>query len=546
LNALLSNDLADQSILYIYSDAPREGLEGEKQKVEEVRRLIRSKKWCKDVQIIESLENRGLAVSIISGVTEVVNKHGKIIVLEDDIVTSKGFLRYMNEALNMYENEERVYHISGYMFPVKGNLPKTFFYKQTSCWGWATWKKKWNVFESSADILFQKLKFSGRENEADIDGTNQFVKQLKANVHGTLKSWAVLWHFSVFFKNGLSLHPYRSLVQNIGLDNSGVNCGVTDKFNVDVIESLKFKKIGIKEHESVYNYLHDFYDGGMTDVKFLTRLKTHIKASVPEKLKKSIKIFLNNDQKEKEQETERLRILNLPRFTPTELPFLQQKIRIVDIASFNFIQKEIFEQEIYRFESNKEHPYIIDCGANIGLSVIYFKRLFPGAEIIAFEPDTKVFEALEYNTKVFELTNVELVKKACWNEETTLTFFSEGADGGRVAQDFDKQNNIQVPTVRLRDYLYEQVDFLKMDIEGAEVEVLDDVKDLLVNVEKIFVEFHSFEGKRQKLSGILSILEEAGFRYNIHHIGVYSPNPFIAVSGYANMDLQLNIYGYRL
>ena len=128
LNALMQNELADQSVLYIYADGPKENATEEQlKKIEEVRHVIRTKKWCKEVHIIESEKNKGLADSIINGVTEIVNKYGKVIVLEDDIVTSKGFLKYMNEALELYKEEDKVYHISGYMFPVKGNCLKPFF-----------------------------------------------------------------------------------------------------------------------------------------------------------------------------------------------------------------------------------------------------------------------------------------------------------------------------------------------------------------------------------------------------------------------------------
>ena len=171
--------------------------------------------------------------------------------------------------------------------------------------------------------------------------------------------------------------------------------------------------------------------------------------------------------------------------------------------------------------------------------------MYPNSKIVGFEPDDKVFKALEQNIKSFNLSDIDLIKKACWNEETTLKFYCEGADGGRVAKDFDKDHILQVETVRLRKFLNKKVDFLKMDIEGAEIEVLDDIRDLLGNVDKIFVEFHSFVGKEQMLPEILTILKNAGFRVTIHHIGIYSPNPFVSVLNYSNMDLQLNIYGNR-
>jgi FkbM family methyltransferase len=544
LNALMQNELADQSVLYIYADGPKENATEEQlKKIEEVRGLIKTKKWCREVHIIEAEKNKGLADSVIDGVTEIVNKYGKVIVLEDDIVTSKGFLKFMNDALDVYENEEKIFHISGYMFPVKRKLPETFFYKQTSCWGWGTWANKWNHLEKSALKLHQQLIETGKIKYADIDGTNQFLNQLKANMDGALKTWAVLWHFSVFLKNGLSLHPRKSLVTNIGMDDTGANCGITDIFKAEGVENIQVKKIAIKDYKKVYKYLKIFYGTGK-NFNLLDSTGGKIKSLIPFKIKHRIKTLTNKNYKEEEHE--KLRIQNLPRFTETEINFLNKKIKIADNASFHFIKKEIFDQQIYKFNCATGTPYIIDCGANIGLSIIYFKQLFPKAEVIGFEPDDTIFNVLQHNVEVFNLSNVTLIKKACWNKETTLQFYSEGADGGRAAKDFDANNLIEVQTTRLRNYLNRKVDFLKIDIEGAENEVLHDIEDLLVNVDRIFVEFHSFVGQEQMLPEILDILKKGGFRFNIHHIGVYSSNPFISIQDYGNMDLQLNIYGYRL
>ncbi|MDD4082332.1 MAG: glycosyltransferase [Sphaerochaetaceae bacterium] len=138
VEALKNNLLADESNLIIFSDAPKN--EKSKKAVEEVRKYIHSIKGFKSVKIIERKNNVGLANSIIDGVTKVVNKYGKIIVLEDDLVTSKYFLNFMNDSLELYKNESKVISISGYTYPV-GGLAETFFIKGTDCWGWATWKR---------------------------------------------------------------------------------------------------------------------------------------------------------------------------------------------------------------------------------------------------------------------------------------------------------------------------------------------------------------------------------------------------------------------
>lgn len=261
LEALVANDLADQSELFIYADGPKPSATPEAlQKIAEVRQVIREKRWCKQVHIIESATNRGLADSIVSGVTEVVNRYGKIIVLEDDIVTSTGFLRYMNDALNLYENEERVMHISGYMFPVMGQLPQFFFIVPSHCWGWATWANSWKHFNGNAAFLISKVDELQLKEKLDIEGSFGYYKQLKDNANGSLKTWAVLWYTSIFLKDGLSLHPFPSLVNNIGFDGSGVNSGTKGKYYQWTVlaNKIDIKKTAIVEHTLARRRLREY------------------------------------------------------------------------------------------------------------------------------------------------------------------------------------------------------------------------------------------------------------------------------------------------
>jgi FkbM family methyltransferase len=235
----------------------------------------------------------------------------------------------------------------------------------------------------------------------------------------------------------------------------------------------------------------------------------------------------------------------LPRYKQGTTNILGNALKFVDSASFCFIYDEVFKKEIYNFKTKNKKPYIIDAGANIGLSTLYFKKLYPSAEIVAFEPDLNVFKILKFNMESFGLEFVSIINKALWNNVTKLKFLREGADGGRIAIAGD-DNLVELTTIRLQEFLYRKVDLLKIDIEGAEITVLEDCKDLLGNVDRIFVEYHSFSKTPQSLDKLLNILFNAGFRYNIQHVGVFSNNPFIKINEYHNMDLQLNIFAYRL
>ena len=243
------------------------------------------------------------------------------------------------------------------------------------------------------------------------------------------------------------------------------------------------------------------------------------------------------------QDYERQRLGSLPRYveTTTDLPGFT--IRIPDGPSFLAVWTEIFDRGIYEFNTKNPSPRILDCGANVGLGCVFFKTRFPKARVTAFEPDPKIFSYLQESISAAKLTDIELIPKAVWSATTILQFSSEGSDAGRI-EEISSAKRIEIQAVRLRDYLSEPVDFLKMDIEGAETEVLLDSASLLANVSNIFVEYHSFSNKPQTLDQLLSTLKQAGFRVQIQPMLV-AAKPFIKVENYLNMDLQLNIFAYR-
>lgn len=241
---------------------------------------------------------------------------------------------------------------------------------------------------------------------------------------------------------------------------------------------------------------------------------------------------------------EKYRLARIPRYTPTQTDILGNPLTLIDAASFLYIYEEVFERQIYKFKTKNRAPKIIDGGANIGLSAIYFKQLYPESSVIAFEPDDMAFEALRKNLASFGYNDVECLQKALWNSDTSLQFLHEGADGGRIALPEDKGTLVTIAATRLRPYLTEPVDLLKLDVEGAETDVLKDCSDLLHNVEYLFVEYHSFANKPQSLNTIIDIMDKAGFRLHIHP-PLTSPQPFCRRNIYFGMDMQLNIFGFR-
>lgn len=238
------------------------------------------------------------------------------------------------------------------------------------------------------------------------------------------------------------------------------------------------------------------------------------------------------------------RLKGVSRFVSGETSLLGRPVKYVDAPSYLFMRREIFESEIYRFQCSTQNPYIIDCGANIGLSVIYFKKLYPDCTILAFEPDVNIFSVLSENMATFALQGVTLSNKALWSEEARVPFIQEGADGGRIDASISG-SPCTVTATTLSQYLVKHVDFLKLDIEGAEGDVLEECREGLAHVERMFLEYHSAHGEPQQLGRILEILRGAGFRYYIEQIGITSGHPFIHRHTCNNFDNQLNIYAYR-
>lgn len=231
----------------------------------------------------------------------------------------------------------------------------------------------------------------------------------------------------------------------------------------------------------------------------------------------------------------------IPRRVESEIQLGDLRLVVPDVASALSAYRSIFLKEIYRFEARTESPIIIDCGANAGLSVLYFKRLYPRAKIIAFEPDPSIFRYLEQNIARQSPMDVELYNKALWSEETTLDFFSDGADGGHVSS----TGGQRVRGVPLSPFLSgREIALLKIDIEGAEAEVLKPCYQRLDRVDHVFVEYHSFPEREQRLAEILSGMSSAGYRAYVH--SEYGPcHPFVGQPVNLGMDMRMNLFFTR-
>jgi SAM-dependent methyltransferase len=258
VEALQKNFLASDSELFVYSDGGNSTQD--KTKVQEVRDYVRNIKGFKEIKIIERENNWGLASSIVDGVTKTINKYGKVIVLEDDLVTSPFFLKFMNDSLTFYENKKKVWHVSGWNYPISGgDESDVFLWRVMNCWGWATWSDRWSFFDKDTGRLINS--FTSEDKKSfNLDGADNFFGQMLANKQGKLDTWAVFWYATIFKNNGLCLNPVRTYVENIGLDGSGENCAKTNLFTTKYNEVSDYEFTSdIQENASFVEKIKEYY-----------------------------------------------------------------------------------------------------------------------------------------------------------------------------------------------------------------------------------------------------------------------------------------------
>lgn len=207
--------------------------------------------------------------------------------------------------------------------------------------------------------------------------------------------------------------------------------------------------------------------------------------------------------------------------------------------------QEIFVEEIYKFVSNKSHPVILDCGANIGISTIYFKTIYPNAIVHAFEPDAHLFEILSKNIHANGFKQVELHQAAIWTEHTTLSFDNKGSEASHIDTTGRSTNKVEAKKLASILANLDAVDFLKMDIEGAEYEVVKDCAPYLHKIENFFLEYHGKATDTHKLNELLKLVEIAGFKVYIKMAADNLKQPFAQKDTGTIYDVQLNIFCYK-
>lgn len=283
IESLLKNVEAKDSELFIFSDGPKneksvEGVKNNREYIHEVKKLEGN--GFRSVTLVEREKNWGLANSLIAGITELTDKYGRVIVVEDDLILSPYFLKFMNDGLEKYQNDDRVASISAFLNPVDGKVPNTFFLRYFACWGWATWKRGWDLLINDSRELLRQLRW--KANDFNIGGKGPFYGILYCDKVGLNDSWAVRFYASQFLAGKLQLFPGKTLAIQNGTDGTGTHSGggpsVYDDMRV-CQEAVIIDDIAVEESKEMYKAYSDFYNRrNNKSLKFeYNRLKSYIR-----------------------------------------------------------------------------------------------------------------------------------------------------------------------------------------------------------------------------------------------------------------------------
>ncbi len=539
---------AQPAKLYIAADGARTGKIEETEKVLKTRQIVLNGiDWPCEVKTLFRDTNLGCRMAVSSAIDWFFKHEEEGIILEDDCLPDLSFFRFCSELLSRYRNDNRVMAISGNNFQQGKSRTEYSYYfsRYAHCWGWATWKRAWVYWDGDLSswpaIKEKKVLY-------DIFYGNKLLINHWENIfdryyHGRIDSWNFPWLYSCWIQNGLTVLPDKNLVSNIG-------------FGADATHTKKssHKHSDIDRYRATFPLRHPFFvlQNKEADAFFEKDIVKHESGdNILCCMKKSfLRLFsFNENGVFALTEYEKERLSKFPRYTYVETTLFGVPVISNDSCTLLSDIKTIIKKEIYKFKAKKSNPLIIDCGANIGISVIFFKKAYPDATVIAFEPDPNLFKMLNTNIKNFSFRDIVLYQSAVWVDNFGVKFYSEGGHSGHIFTESSTgydEKVIKVSSVRLRSVLdgFNHIDMLKIDIEGAEWSVLSDCNESIRKCDNIFVEYHSREKTPQNLHSILDFFHKKGYRYHITE-AFARKRPFFEDNSMLDMDLQLNLFFYR-
>lgn len=544
---------AKPPIFFFAVDGPRTSKPSEIELNREIRSLADEVDWPCEVKTRFNEENLGCKRAVTGAIDWFFEHVEEGIILEDDCLPHPSFFPYCAEMLERYRYDERVGMVSGDNFrpQLEWRDSGHEFSLFTFIWGWATWRRAWRYFDGEMTD-WPELRRSGwlKRVFCRSEAVLYWTKVLERCYRGQVDTWDYPWSYSCWKAGFLSVVPACNLISNIGFDERGTH--TVDQGNPKA--GLPVQEIHapwdatsepMRDCRQEKRYLRSVYG-----IHFLgwrkraSRALRSLRSSISHGLswwtlplagcRARVRRHVNLLKQEK-------------RFQPGRAFLDDLEWSYPDAVSFAYAYEQIFLRRIYDFRFSNETPTIVDCGSNVGLAVIYWKKQFPKARITAVEADPSICAYLKENLKTAGIGDVQVLNRAVSSSAGSLVFLPQGADGGCLVESVEKPpaGSILVPAVSLDVVLGEaHVDFLKLDIEGAECDVLIDREDALARTDRVFVEYHSYVGRVQRLDELLGTLRRAGFRIQIHH-ELISRNPFLEIPDDGGMDFRANIYAWR-
>ena len=399
LDSIKKAELSEETSIYIFCDgAKKNASEEHLKRIEEVRALVQAFDHCKDKELIFSEQNKGLEKSIIGGINQVFEKHDLAIVLEDDIVISEKALVYFNIALNLYKDDDQVMHVTGFQLKME-DLPETFFLRYPPCWGWATWKSSWKNFIDDPIEIIKQLHQTNKFEELKTY-PHKTIEILFENIDGLNKTWSPKWYASMFLKDGLSLHPKKSVVTNNGNDGSGENSEDSDIYLVeDYFDSVEIERIPIQEDLVVKEKLNAFYAHSAEAANISSNEMMNLS------VKALLKSLVPNNRKHY-QSLSKLR--SEERFKPSKFSFQGADLTVVDKKYLLAEYENLILKGGLDFILDNSEGLILDALAYEGLSAYTYRELGVNNEIIILPQNRHYKEALKQNALLFKDLNLKI------------------------------------------------------------------------------------------------------------------------------------------
>lgn len=302
LEALSNCDLKEHTDVIIYADGLKStATDKDKEDIEKTRQVLldyQSNHTFKSLELHLSDQNNGIAYSVKKGAKEQLDNYGKVIIMEDDIVPQKGFLKYMNEALDKYESQNKVWGISGYAFPLQNEKEvqeETFFLPVNCSWGWATWKSRWERADLNVSSIFEKFEKNNVQRENYNFGNYYYYEILEVLRDKKSDVWDALFQASMFLENGVFLYPKRSLAKNIGFDSTGTHCSEEDLFfNTTQTEYVTLKNIPITADNEGRKQVEKAFKEQFSKPSMLKRIQNKLDPNSPYFITKRIKSIFKN------------------------------------------------------------------------------------------------------------------------------------------------------------------------------------------------------------------------------------------------------------